>query len=109
MTYVRVKRTPMTTARISKHLRQRLSPWQLGTPSTRSRSRGKRAEGRDIWPKTGSWGCGKTSMFMRLSRAITRSEEHTSELQSRGHLVCRLLLEKKKTLMKEDQHHLDDR
>src|SRR5690625_5686544 len=27
---------------------------------------------------------------------VTRSEEHTSELQSRGHLVCRLLLEKKK-------------
>src|SRR5690625_2879423 len=26
-----------------------------------------------------------------------RSEEHTSELQSRGHLVCRLLLEKKRT------------
>src|SRR5439155_23328072 len=28
----------------------------------------------------------------------TRSEEHTSELQSRGHLVCRLLLEKKKII-----------
>src|SRR5690625_6114475 len=28
--------------------------------------------------------------------AQRRSEEHTSELQSRGHLVCRLLLEKKK-------------
>src|SRR5207253_8590744 len=28
----------------------------------------------------------------------TRSEEHTSELQSRGHLVCRLLLEKKKKI-----------
>src|SRR5690625_7939642 len=28
----------------------------------------------------------------------SRSEEHTSELQSRGHLVCRLLLEKKKIL-----------
>src|SRR3989442_6717863 len=27
---------------------------------------------------------------------VTRSEEHTSELQSRPHLVCRLLLEKKK-------------
>src|SRR5690625_4580578 len=27
---------------------------------------------------------------------VIRSEEHTSELQSRGHLVCRLLLEKKK-------------
>src|SRR6266498_4718269 len=33
-----------------------------------------------------------------LPRArLTRSEEHTSELQSRPHLVCRLLLEKKKT------------
>src|SRR5207253_4452692 len=31
----------------------------------------------------------------RTSRRV-RSEEHTSELQSRGHLVCRLLLEKKK-------------
>src|SRR2546429_4917024 len=30
-------------------------------------------------------------------RLGTRSEEHTSELQSRLHLVCRLLLEKKKT------------
>src|SRR2546422_6153972 len=29
--------------------------------------------------------------------AVSRSEEHTSELQSRLHLVCRLLLEKKKT------------
>src|SRR6266508_3216318 len=28
---------------------------------------------------------------------MSRSEEHTSELQSRGHLVCRLLLEKKKS------------
>src|SRR5207253_9778773 len=35
----------------------------------------------------------------RLSPALVgaRSEEHTSELQSRGHLVCRLLLEKKIT------------
>src|SRR5437660_1813192 len=31
-----------------------------------------------------------------LPRRLGRSEEHTSELQSRGHLVCRLLLEKKK-------------
>src|SRR5690625_6397283 len=30
-----------------------------------------------------------------LRERIKRSEEHTSELQSRGHLVCRLLLEKK--------------
>src|SRR3712207_8271596 len=32
-----------------------------------------------------------------LSRPAKRSEEHTSELQSRQYLVCRLLLEKKKT------------
>src|SRR5690625_5413193 len=33
----------------------------------------------------------------RRREAELRSEEHTSELQSRGHLVCRLLLEKKNT------------
>src|SRR5690625_56265 len=32
----------------------------------------------------------------RYVQGYARSEEHTSELQSRGHLVCRLLLEKKK-------------
>src|SRR5439155_24644229 len=35
-----------------------------------------------------------------------RSEEHTSELQSRGHLVCRLLLEKKKHSF-HHEHYLD--
>src|SRR3989442_2965416 len=35
--------------------------------------------------------------FRFAQLAQTRSEEHTSELQSRPHLVCRLLLEKKKT------------
>src|SRR2546422_8347821 len=37
--------------------------------------------------------------ILRLERAADqRSEEHTSELQSRLHLVCRLLLEKKKNI-----------
>src|SRR5690625_6750423 len=36
-----------------------------------------------------------------LRGAAARSEEHTSELQSRGHLVCRLLLEKKKKNKKQ--------
>src|SRR5207253_11047309 len=36
-----------------------------------------------------------------LLRTRPRSEEHTSELQSRGHLVCRLLLEKKKKKQKK--------
>src|SRR5690348_17414938 len=40
------------------------------------------------------------------SRALsrTRSEEHTSELQSPVHLVCRLLLEKKKKKQDQTQH-----
>src|SRR2546422_8463451 len=37
-----------------------------------------------------------------------RSEEHTSELQSRLHLVCRLLLEKKKKKMKQRYHSQRD-
>src|SRR5256884_3984924 len=42
-----------------------------------------------------------TSQFELYTIGRDRSEEHTSELQSRLHLVCRLLLEKKK-------HHLDE-
>src|SRR2546422_6889827 len=38
------------------------------------------------------------------SRLGSRSEEHTSELQSRLHLVCRLLLEKKKKKQAHNQH-----
>src|SRR5690625_6749100 len=37
-------------------------------------------------------------------RSLTRSEEHTSELQSRGHLVCRLLLENKNTEIDPERH-----
>src|SRR5690625_6808064 len=42
---------------------------------------------------------GLAAHFFKLPHRgiMMRSEEHTSELQSRGHLVCRLLLEKKKT------------
>src|SRR5690625_6051829 len=49
-----------------------------------SRSKGTAA------PSARAWRC-----WFCTARA-DRSEEHTSELQSRGHLVCRLLLEKKK-------------
>src|SRR2546429_4081467 len=42
---------------------------------------------------------GQSSCRQQPSRqGLPRSEEHTSELQSRLHLVCRLLLEKKKTI-----------
>src|SRR2546422_7747800 len=39
---------------------------------------------------------GNSNEILRVALAAFRSEEHTSELQSRLHLVCRLLLEKKK-------------
>src|SRR5690625_4169490 len=40
-------------------------------------------------------GAYRAEQFTLVARIGARSEEHTSELQSRGHLVCRLLLEKK--------------
>src|SRR5437870_10044859 len=40
-------------------------------------------------------GAANRHVLPRPRHAERRSEEHTSELQSRGHLVCRLLLEKK--------------
>src|SRR2546421_2170747 len=54
-----------------------------------------------------------TPLFDRATQGLNapRSEEHTSELQSRSDLVCRLLLEKKKALggCEDDQHFLLDR
>src|SRR2546427_6537851 len=44
-----------------------------------------------------------TNLLIDRVGAQTRSEEHTSELQSQSNLVCRLLLEKKKK--NESQHH----
>src|SRR5690554_7072260 len=38
-----------------------------------------------------------------------RSEEHTSELQSRPHLVCRLLLEKKKTKRQKKKKQINEK
>src|SRR5690625_6687065 len=46
-------------------------------------------------------------LLQRLRPAARhRSEEHTSELQSRGHLVCRLLLEKKHKLRQDNDMDL---
>src|SRR2546422_2595028 len=51
-------------------------------------------------PPRGDWPSSRATPHPRRSRR-SRSEEHTSELQSRLHLVCRLLLEKKK----KNTHH----
>src|SRR6266576_3168115 len=51
-----------------------------------------------IWPASAArWAAERSSSWAtRVFQAMSRSEEHTSELQSRRDLVCRLLLEKKK-------------
>src|SRR3989449_8075335 len=53
-------------------------------------------------PAAGS--CGR---IRGLAEGYERSEEHTSELQSRLHLVCRLLLEKKKKKIKNNKYKPD--
>src|SRR5207253_11201401 len=80
-------------------------PISAGTPDTRcasaaSASRCASPQSRD-W-SSASWtrSVAERSTARRAAHTANtngnRSEEHTSELQSRGHLVCRLLLEKKK-------------
>src|SRR3712207_8903339 len=49
--------------------------------------------------------CASPKMEMPLT-GVGRSEEHTSELQSRQYLVCRLLLEKKKAHKETRDHRL---
>src|SRR2546422_8360571 len=68
---------PYTTLFRSEAHRTRAAGSRLGLLRRRSARGGRRAPGED--------------------RHGRRSEEHTSELQSRLHLVCRLLLEKKKS------------
>src|SRR5690606_40147878 len=46
----------------------------------------------------------ETFMDSEVINYVNRSEEHTSELQSRENLVCRLLLEKKKHTTKSNKH-----
>src|SRR5207249_7446890 len=58
-------------------------PSPTSSSATRRRSRSSRC---------------RRSRRRRTSMTLIRSEEHTSELQSRFDLVCRLLLEKKKTI-----------
>src|SRR5205823_14960773 len=67
---------PYTTLFRSRHSADRLA-------ATRANDRRRRR-------------CPATALSGTPGRAVARSEEHTSELQSLAYLVCRLLLEKKK-------------
>src|SRR3989442_10033319 len=71
--------------------RSTLFPYTTLFRSSWARSSAKR--------RTSSGSCRRTRRSQGLDRRF-RSEEHTSELQSRPHLVCRLLLEKKKKNLK---------
>src|SRR3712207_8199542 len=55
-----------------------------------------RASGRSWRGGSGPWSPGRSCRRRAPAEDDRRSEEHTSELQSRQYLVCRLLLEKKK-------------
>src|SRR2546429_3321231 len=77
------------------------------TKAKSSRARGTAPSGiatRRRTPK--SLFCAKPHGFSAIT-GLQRSEEHTSELQSRLHLVCRLLLEKKKTKINPPTHTAD--
>src|SRR2546429_5788120 len=66
-----------------------------------------RSAGVRVTPPCGSVsrGAAAASEPSRRGGPKRRSEEHTSELQSRLHLVCRLLLEKKKTTNTRQRRH----
>src|SRR3712207_6892644 len=65
------------------------------TPDRLPRERRRAGDGRE---RAAAGGTGRGDLF-------GRSEEHTSELQSRQYLVCRLLLEKKKTINSSSSIH----
>src|SRR5690625_6963242 len=82
---------PWHAALYTLSLHDALPIWSSGS----SRKMFPRAfAGKDLASERSSERSASSTIIRNLS--MDRSEEHTSELQSRGHLVCRLLLEKKK-------------
>src|SRR5216684_4288220 len=78
------------------------SPGSRPAAGARGRTTGTGAASRS--PRQAAPGCPVPSAERPCRRAAQarRSEEHTSELQSRLHLVCRLLLEKKKNKKRQN-------
>src|SRR5688500_20311954 len=76
---------PISTTKMARLPGSPPATWALADP----------ASARTASPE--AWSCApSTRCLPRVRAAISRSEEHTSELQSPCNLVCRLLLEKKK-------------
>src|SRR5206468_8226106 len=90
-----------TTEIYTLSLHDALPIWPL---PPRSRDGAARGPGhRDCFPTRRTGGARRRRRFLHPRAA--RSEEHTSELQSRSDLVCRLLLEKKKKKKKKNQQN----
>src|SRR3712207_9303347 len=88
-----------TTEIYTLSLHDALPIFQFGRAAYKAGLVNRRALARDAWENLlfrlrGSTDEGTDALRERISQL--RSEEHTSELQSRQYLVCRLLLEKKK-------------
>src|SRR6266498_5769866 len=81
-----------------------LASIQAETWSTKTAAKRSSLVSQYAWPSVTKWAWRFSSQttFGSPPPSGSRSEEHTSELQSRPHLVCRLLLEKKKK-QKENQ------
>src|SRR2546425_9199030 len=77
---------------LSLHDALPISPRRRSRSSTSSTRSSRRCS-------TRAWRWSRARRSCTRSSGGTRSEEHTSELQSLAYLVCRLLLEKKKTLI----------
>src|SRR5258705_4798768 len=75
--------------------------------TTLFRSQARRCATLSAWPPWPSR-CAIADPTVSASSAMRgRSEEHTSELQSLRHLVCRLLLEKKKKILDTESQHCE--
>src|SRR3712207_7275622 len=90
---------PYTT--LFRSSRPTASPTQPPSTTTSMPSASSRRSGMPRPPRTAE--AARAAANTSANTAAVRSEEHTSELQSRQYLVCRLLLEKKKSKLYESQ------
>src|SRR5258708_29095857 len=74
--------------------------WSQGESNPRPLECHSSALPTELWPHFARvLGTPRNGAIAQLGERLNRSEEHTSELQSPDHLVCRLLLEKKKIIL----------
>src|SRR3712207_8394420 len=96
-----IRRPPRSTLFPYTTLFRSLTSGATSVVATLSALRSSRQYPRNAWPSA-THSSGRMPACSSAAASVTtvsrqRSEEHTSELQSRQYLVCRLLLEKKKT------------